>query len=96
MYWSHEKLHREVRILRTMKVRSNKHHQQKERRPFEEPVSRLTKLGDKVLDPPTEKHTDREKVTRQADRWPLELPDNRGPNNTYMGKRSEERVRNNN
>lgn len=56
----------------------------------------MTKLGDKVLDPPTEKHTDREKVTRQADRWPLELPDNRGPNNTYMSKRSEERVRNNN
>lgn len=61
MYWSHGKLHREVRILRTVKVRSNKHHQQKGRRPFEEPVSRLTKLGDKVLDPPhREAHRQRE------------------------------------
>lgn len=63
MYWSHGKLHREVRTLRTMKVRSNKHQQQKGRKPFEEPVSRLTKLGDKVLDPP-------QRSTRTERRWP--------------------------
>lgn len=65
----------------------------------EELVSRSTKPGDKVLDPPQRKKHMGQREGDQAKRWLLELSDNRGPNNAYMGNRSEERenqVRKNN